>query len=90
MKKGVKKYVFTAVVSVLVTLVVVCFVLNIDPKRLTSQIPLIRKLTQIDMYAGHCYIEDYEIETAADYAAAGFVGSLGDNYAGYYSAQNYA
>ena len=90
MKKGVKKYVFTAVVSVLVTLVVVCFVLNIDPTRLTSQIPLIRKLTQIDMYAGHCYIEDYEIETAADYAAAGFVGSLGDNYAGYYSAQNYA
>ena len=90
MKKDTKKYVFTAVVSVLVTLVVFCFVLNIDPTRLTSQIPLIRKLTQIDMYAGHCYIEDYEIETAADYAAAGFVGSLGDKYAGYYSSQNYA
>ena len=73
--------------SVLATLVAVCFVLNIDPTRLTSQIPLIRKLTQIDMYAGHCYIEDYGIETAADYAAMGYVGSLEDDYARYFSAQ---
>lgn len=69
------------------TLVAVCLVLNIDPTRLASQIPLIRKLAQIDMYAGHCYIEDYGIETAADYAAQGYVSSLDDKYAGYFSVQ---
>ena len=87
MKNNLKTKIITAAVSVLVTLVAVCLVLNIDPTRLASQIPLIRKLTQIDMYAGHCYIEDYGIETAADYAAMGYVGSLEDDYARYFSAQ---
>lgn len=90
MKNSAKKYIITAAVSVLATLFAVCLVLNIDPTRLASQIPLIRKLTQIDMYAGHCYIEDYGIETAADYAAAGFVSSLDDKYADYYSVQGQA
>lgn len=87
MKKDAKKYIITAAASVIATLVAVCLVLNIDPTRLASQIPLIRKLAQIDMYAGHCYIEDYGIETAADYAAQGYVSSLDDKYAGYFSVQ---
>lgn len=87
MKNSVKKYIITAAVSVIATLTVVCLLLNIDPTRLSSQIPLIRKLAQIDMYAGHSYIEDYGIETAADYAAAGYISSLDDKYAGYFSVQ---
>lgn len=92
MKKGrrIGGYVVTSCVSIVLTLAVVCFVFKIDVTRLPSQVSLLSKMAQVDMYVGHKYVDDYDFEKAADNAASGYLSTLEDDYAEYFSVENEA
>ncbi len=92
MKKGrrIGGYAVTSCVSIVLTLAVVCFVFKIDVTRLPSQVSLLSKMAQVDMYVGHKYVDDYDFEKAADNAASGYLSTLEDDYAEYFSVENEA
>ena len=92
MKKGrrIGGYAVTSAVSIVLTLAVVCFVFKIDVTRLPSQVSLLSKMAQVDMYVGHKYVDDYDFEKAADNAASGYLSTLEDDYAEYFSVENEA
>lgn len=78
------KYIITALISVILTLIIVTLVLCIDLTRLPEQLSLLRKMAMVDSVTAHNSITEYDYNFAKDYAATGYMAALTDDDYAYY------
>lgn len=83
--------IFISAISVIVTLLVVAtsflMYFRVDLSRFTEQITLMRKMSQIDKYVTRHYY--FDSKNNSDELAKAYVSTLGDDYAAYFSKEDY-